>query len=621
MNRSREMHVRARWGGRGSEASSSRALIALLVAGALAAVPVVACSDDRPTFDDGGGTFKPIDGGVDSPECLLQCSLDGRSIIDTCSGEVVEACPPNLACGAGVCQEPCAAANADRNSNGCEFYMQPPEFTNLIGRGCYAAFVVNGGTAPVELSLEFQGKSLDLAKSVYRTNPGDATLAPHSGPVPAGESVIVFVADRGPDEPATTEGISCPDGVTAASYVGGMPDGSGFGSSFHLVASSPVGVATIYPFGGARSYRPTATLLLPVGTWATQHLILNAWERITTVLGNTGNGPAAQIVASEDDTDVTIRPTNAIQNGIGLVGTAADVPVTYTLNKGGVLQLVQSEELSGSIVTSTKPTSTFGGHECMFIPSARQACDIAQQQLFPFEQWGSEYVGVGYRPRRGNSAELMPYRIVAARNDTRLDYDPGPPAGAPLTMSAGEVATFWATVDEPFVVRTQDADHAVYLAAYMTGSGRAPEGGDVLGNASLGTAGDPEFVNVIPAGQYLSSYSFYADPTYEETSLVIVRARMRGEFKDVWLECAGNLTSWKPVGSRGDYEWTRVDLARDGGPGEAFGSSVCRNGLQRMKSDGPFTATLWGWGRSASYAYPGGLALRKLVQTPLPPIQ
>ena len=40
-----------------------------------------------------------------------------------------------------------------------------------------------------------------------------------------------------------------------------------------------------------------------------------------------------------------------------------------------------------------------------------------------------------------------------------------------------------------------------------------------------------------------------------------------------------------------------------------------------MKSDGPFTATLWGWGMTASYAYPGGMAHRKLVTTPLDPLR
>jgi IgGFc binding protein len=212
----------------------------------------------------------------------------------------------------------------------------------------------------------------------------------------------------------------------------------------------------------------------------------------------------------------------------------------------------------------------------------------------------------------GNEHEVMPYRIVAARDGTLLDYDPAVPAGAPTVMNAGEVVTFRAGTGDAFVVRTQDAEHPIYLAAYMTGSN-----GDGRTAKSYGGRGDPEFVNVVAAGQYLSSYSFYADPTYPETSLVVVRAKSRGEFEDVWLECAGNLPEWKPVGTRGDYEYTRVDLARQGGPGDSFGTSVCRNGLQRMKSEGPFTATLWGWGAAASYAYPGGMAQRKLVETPL----
>jgi len=36
-----------------------------------------------------------------------------------------------------------------------------------------------------------------------------------------------------------------------------------------------------------------------------------------------------------------------------------------------------------------------------------------------------------------------------------------------------------------------------------------------------------------------------------------------------------------------------------------------------MRSEGAFSATLWGWGPYASYAYPGGMANRKLVDTPL----
>src|SRR5262249_37860378 len=120
------------------------------------------------------------------------------------------------------------------------------------------------------------------------------------------------------------------------------------------------------------------------------------------------------------------------------------------------------------------------------------------------------------------------------------------------------------------------------------------------------------------AGQYLNTSTFYADPTYAETSLVVVRQKTGTSFKGVWLECAGaELDGWTAVGTRGEFEYRRVDLSRDRGPGEAFERATCTYGLHRMRSDGPFSATIWGWDAYASYAYPSGMAQRRLVTRPL----
>jgi len=56
----------------------------------------------------------------------------------------------------------------------------------------------------------------------------------------------------------------------------------------------------MYPFGGASSHIPTASLLFPVATWGREHIIVNGWEQTSTGV------PAAQILAAEDGTDVTI---------------------------------------------------------------------------------------------------------------------------------------------------------------------------------------------------------------------------------------------------------------------------------------------------------------------------
>ena len=602
---------------------STRRIAHVLGVLGLSAVSVAACGEQR-SGSFGGSNIVGFeqDASTDAAPCPLSCSLDGRAVLRSCSGETVETCPAELACGAGRCQEPCAAAAADQSSNGCDFYLQPPRFRKSIAdQGCYAAYVVNTSNVPVDVAIELDGARLDLSKALFTMVPGEATLVPHVGPIDVGEAAVVFLSDLDPSSPSqgTNGATRCPEGVVPATYKDALPDGSGFGSAFRLETTAPVNLSAIYPFGGASSFAPTATLILPVPSWGTEHMLVNAWSRWTSPLAEGKGWPGLQIVAAEDDTEITIRPTHSIEDGADFIGAPAKLPVTYRLSRGQVLQLLQAEELTGSIMTSTKPTSTFGGHESLQVPASRNIADIAQQQIPPFKQWGSEYVAVGYRPRLDDEREPVPYRIVAARDGTRLDYDPVVPVGAPIAMSAGEVVTFHGRIGEPFVVRTQDTEHPIYLAAYMTGGNR-PGPDDPLPNWDAKGRGDPEYVNVIPAGQYLSSYSFFADPTYDETSLVIVRARNGDKFEDVWLECAGNLPDFKPIGTRGQYEYTRVDLIRNGGPGQAFGSSVCKSGLQRMKSEGPFTATLWGWSSYASYAYPGGMAQRTLSDAPLAPV-
>lgn len=577
-----------------------------------AALSIAACSSDRQGFADPVSGFDD-DASVEPEACGFRCSLDGRSVVQACTGEIVETCKPELTCGGGTCQEPCAAAAADNSSNGCDFYLQPPAYREA--QACYAAYVVNTSNLPVAMSWELEGQKLDLEKAVFRATPGKPNeLEHHTGPIPPGETVVVYIsdADRANGAVVTENSPPCPEGVVPMTYVETVPRRTGRGTSFHLKTSAPVGLTSIYPASGGSSYVTTATLLLPVPLWGKENMIINAWSNITNAFYFTGTGPTAQIVASEDDTEVTVHPTSAVQDGVDVGGTAKGVPVTYRMRRGEVVQFRQAEELTGSVIVSNKPTTVFGGHECMFVPSDLGACAYAQQQLPALAQWGNEYAAVGHRPRVANEQEPMAYRIVAARDGTTLDYDPGiPPKGAPLTLAAGEVATFFTGVGEPFVVRTQDAEHPIYVAAYMTGAATGRYNG----------SGDPEFVNVIPAQQYQSAYSFYADPTYEDTSISVIRRKTNGEFKDVWLECAGVLDGWKPIGTRGEYEWRRVDLARKSGLGEAFDGGACTLGLQRMRSDGEFTATVWGWDYCTSYAYPGGMALRTVSRGSFAPVR
>jgi hypothetical protein len=242
----------------------------------------------------------------------------------------------------------------------------------------------------------------------------------------------------------------------------------------------------------------------------------------------------------------------------------------------------------------------------MAVPNGVRDCDSAQQQIAPVRALGNEYVAVRYRNRVEGMEESPPWRLVGMVDGTELTWSPEKPDGAPDVINLGDVITFETGL--PFVVRSQDRNHPFYLGGYMTG-----------GNP-FGTVGDPEWVNVIPKSQYLDYYVFFTDPTYPETSLVVVRtpSKLDGSFADVELDCAGKLEGWTKVG---DYEYTRIDLMT----GEFQPVGGCANGRREMKSELPFGVTVGGGGAiqqnyRVSYAYPAGAGFPPVNDVKVPPV-
>ena len=357
----------------------------------------------------------------------------------------------------------------------------------------------------------------------------------------------------------------------------------------------------ICPYGGSKSYISSATLLLPSSAWGTNYLPIDAFAEMA---GSSPRDPFVEIAAAQkNSTHVTIFPGVAIVGGTGVAAAPAGKAVTYTLQQGQVLQLKQAGELNGSPIQSDQPIGVWGGASCMNIGVGDAACDSAHQQLPPVKALGSEYVGVKYRNRVANMEEDPPWRLMGAVNGTTLTYKPATPTGAPTTLGVGEVGMFYA--GSPFVVKSQDSQHPFYVGGHMTGQ-------NFMGNNY--TTGDPEFVNVIPPAEWLTSYVFFTDPTMANTNLVIVRTKAKGGvYADVSLDCAGTLTGWLPIGSTA-YEYTLVDLVVSGAE-----QGKCGNGRHQITSTAPFGLTVWGWDLYVSYAYPSGASVQPINTVVVPP--
>jgi hypothetical protein len=514
--------------------------------------------------------------------CERSCSADSHVVL-SCTGEVIDDCGGTAACDPATftCQNACQAAETNQRSVGCDYYATDMEVSHPTF--CFAMFVANTWTSPAKIDVEYRGQAMPVAQFA-RIPVGSGpsiTYSPYDPNIglPPGEVAVLFLSGD------TGAAPSCP--VAPAVAAAGV-SGTKIADAFHVTTDVPVVAYQINPFGGGSVAVTAASLLLPTSAWAQEYIAVNVWPQ-----GSAGS-PSMNIIARENGTIATLTPVAPVAGGGGISSGLANQPMNILLNKGQHAQITQGAELTGSVITANKPIGFMAGQVCMNIPGGAGYCDHGEQMVPPVRALGSRYVGVMYRPRV--SAETSTFwRVVGTVDGTHLSYSTD--VGGPTTLSRGQAATF--ETGTPFIVQSQDPDHPFMLFTYMTGSEHVQSG-----------YGDPDFVVSVPPDQYLKQYVFFADPTYPETNLVVVRGRgSNGEFSDVTLDCAGVLTNWQSIA--GVYEFTRIDLTT----GDFVNVGACSTGRREIKSDAPFGLWVWGWGTpltstftaNVSYGYPGGM--------------
>lgn len=575
--------------------------------------------DDSGTGDDGGiaddsGIIANSDGDIDGGGKKLGCTGDLRNVIDE-NGQVVMQCPADQGCAGGVCVPACDAAAASKGSIGCDYQVATPSFYAFIKPPCFAVFLANNWPMDAKISVSRNAMSYNVSSFGRIATPGQPEAqwppVPATG-IPPGKVAVLFMSH----DPQSVNGtpLTCPIPPAINQQFGSaLPNsGTGYnitgrGQAWHIVSSYPVTAYDILPYGGAKSYLPSAELLFPTTAWGTNYFGI-------VPLRGTSQPQWGQVVAAQNGTQITVFPNVNLpggNNGGAVAPAPANTQTNYTLNAGEYIQWQESQEMSGTIIQSNQPIAFTGGqgYDCYkSMTSSGGGCDSAHQQVPPVSAFGYEYVGIPYTTRMASlQDESIIYRIVGAVKGTNLTYSPAV-AGAPSSINAAQVVDFEAK--GPFVVKSQDANHPFYLGQVMPGcmvtGGSRPPGGCL---------GDEEYVNILPPAQFLTKYVFFTDPTYPTTNLVFVRVKTPQGFKDVNLDCKGNLTGWKAITP--NYEITNIDLIRGG-----IKNGSCDNGPHTASSDGPFGLMVWGLDTFSSYAYPAGgniAPINTVIVPPMPP--
>jgi gliding motility-associated-like protein len=139
------------------------------------------------------------------------------------------------------------------------------------------------------------------------------------------------------------------------------------------------------------------------------------------------------IIASEDNTSVTITPTKNI------VGHLANIPFTIVLNKGQTYAAIATsrlanQHLDGSYVSSTKPIAITLADDLLNGGVFGSTCrDLAGDQTIPINVLGSQYIAIKSNLNSPNDKLF----ITAVTNNTTVSQD----GNLVTTINAGQSIT------------------------------------------------------------------------------------------------------------------------------------------------------------------------------------
>ena len=521
-----------------------------------------ACPAATPNCRDGActDTLCAPGGRVCRGNDVLECDSAGQA------QTVVETCP--VTCRSGACSELDACSFDGKYYLGCDFWAV---YLDNEARDLSFGLTISN---PAGNDVEYQ-----------IVGPGDAVLS--SGVVAAGGLVFVDLS-----EAVQLNG----SGVSDAAY--------------RVTANGPVTVHQFNPPNNlVQGFSNDASLLLPFNALGTEYRVMayHSGDDLATFARLSARWYVTIVATSVGTTTVTVESPAAIAAGPGVSAMAPGQTSTFELQQGQVLSLMAAEnngddpdpgdpaDLTGMSVSATSPIAVFSGSEASYIPDDTGAADHIEQQLYPVDTWGTEYVLAKFAAR-GTEDDV--YRIMTNTAGTVLTTIPAIDQVNGRTLAnPGDAVEFIYRGD--FVVQ---ATAPISVGQFMVGSLYPGFQGNCTATRTAGCSiplapecdnakriGDPAFLLPVASSQLRQDYNFLTPEGYAINWISIVLP----EGANVLLDGVALSATLDAVGS------TTWRVARV--PMEA--------GTHTLVSDVPVGLYVYGYGCDVSYAYPGGLNL------------
>ena len=327
----------------------------------------------------------------------------------------------------------------------------------------------------------------------------------------------------------------------------------------HITASDDV---TIYGMN-RQQFSTDAYLALPIDAVGLRYRIVD--------YGGIPGG-LLSVVPTQDNTTIHIEPPAS-------TGLAA---FNKTLALGDVFEWETpvGSTLTGTLITSDKPVSVYGGNRCINIPAAYSYCDHIIEQMAPTNTWGRTFVTYPLALRTADT-----FRIVADLDGTEVVIQKGGLTEV-KQLNAGEYYEFM--TGDPMAITS---NNPIIVAQYSNGT------------TFDHVVSDPFMVLIPSYEQGFTEASFstpISDPVTGDggftnyVNITVLTANTGDVLLDGMPIPAAN---WTAIPGS-DYSGTSVAIAE---------------GVHHITSVVPILTVVYGYAQDDSYGYPGGLLVARIA--------
>ncbi|XP_077112444.1 IgGFc-binding protein-like [Ranitomeya variabilis] len=306
----------------------------------------------------------------------------------------------------------------------------------------------------------------------------------------------------------TTVSVTLPESVEIRGNVN-------FKNVIYVTSDAPISILSL----NSRYQSAETSVVYPLSSLGTEYYL------VTPKTGASGTSKVFAVMAGKEDASIEIHTKGSVQvNG---QRHAANSIFTINLEALHGVQVLSSDDLTGSQLISTKPVAVLSGHTCA---QKNTKCNHVYEQLQPVSSWRKQFFVV---PLSFQQNTDLVYVVAAGKTEVNYFLDA---SEKKENMVAGQVLEIEIS-KTPLKI---EASNPVQVTFFNTG-GRGKR-----------FEYDPFMMNIMDRDSYCSSYYLYGQRGIDNYAIIIAErssiADIRFDGRTIqnlkWAEIPGTDFSW-----------------------------------------------------------------------------